>query len=117
MDAPSADVYFGGVNDTLARLRTALDGRYTIEREVGAGGMARVYEGQDLRHRRKVAIKVLRPELTEALVVSVQAPALASAIRGVASPDEPRVIVVIPSGVCHSERSAEGAKSRNRDSA
>jgi serine/threonine protein kinase/Tfp pilus assembly protein PilF len=55
------------VSDTLARLRTALAGRYTIEREVGAGGMARVYEARDIRHHRKVAIKVLRPELAEAL--------------------------------------------------
>jgi serine/threonine-protein kinase len=55
------------VSDTLTRLRTSLAGRYTIEREVGAGGMARVYEAHDLRHRRRVAVKVLRPELTEAL--------------------------------------------------
>ena len=55
------------MNDTLERLRTALAGRYAIDREVGAGGMARVYLGHDLRHRRKVAIKVLRPELTAAL--------------------------------------------------
>jgi eukaryotic-like serine/threonine-protein kinase len=55
------------VNDTLERLRVALAGRYAIDREVGAGGMARVYLGDDLRHRRKVAIKVLRPELTAAL--------------------------------------------------
>jgi serine/threonine-protein kinase len=55
------------VNDTLDRLRTALAGRYAIDSEVGAGGMARVYIGEDLRHRRKVAIKVLRPELTAAL--------------------------------------------------
>ncbi|HEU4786486.1 MAG TPA: protein kinase, partial [Gemmatimonadaceae bacterium] len=51
------------MNDTLPRLRTALAGRYVIEREVGAGGMARVYLADDLRHRRKVAIKVLKPEL------------------------------------------------------
>jgi len=55
------------VTETLIRLRTALAGRYLIEHEVGRGGMARVYAAQDLRHRRKVAIKVLRPELTEAL--------------------------------------------------
>jgi serine/threonine protein kinase len=55
------------VDDALARLRTALADRYTIDREVGAGGMARVYAAADLRHHRKVAIKVLRPELAEAL--------------------------------------------------
>jgi serine/threonine protein kinase/Tfp pilus assembly protein PilF len=47
----------------LGRLGTALAGRYAIEREIGRGGMATVYLAQDLKHRRKVAIKVLRPEL------------------------------------------------------
>ncbi len=48
-------------------LRQALASRYTIERELGAGGTARVYEADDIRHGRKVAIKVLRPELAAAL--------------------------------------------------
>ncbi|HEY5546742.1 MAG TPA: protein kinase [Gemmatimonadaceae bacterium] len=45
------------------RLTEAVSGRYTIEREIGAGGMAIVYLAEDLKHRRSVAIKVLRPEL------------------------------------------------------
>ena len=45
------------------RLNEALAGRYRIERELGQGGMATVYLAQDLRHNRKVALKVLRPEL------------------------------------------------------
>jgi Tol biopolymer transport system component/tRNA A-37 threonylcarbamoyl transferase component Bud32 len=45
------------------RLQSALTGRYTIEREIGAGGMATVYLAHDVRHDRKVAVKVLRPEL------------------------------------------------------
>ncbi len=49
------------------RLAAALDGRYTFERELGAGGMATVYLAEDLKHHRRVAIKVLRPELTQAL--------------------------------------------------
>src|SRR5881409_4496955 len=53
--------------DQLARLQTALTGRYTIERELGRGGMATVYLAQDLKHRRPVAIKVLAPELAAAL--------------------------------------------------
>src|SRR6188768_1361354 len=46
-----------------ARLKTALADRYRIERELGAGGMATVYLAHDLKHDRKVAVKVLKPEL------------------------------------------------------
>jgi serine/threonine protein kinase/tetratricopeptide (TPR) repeat protein len=49
--------------DQLERLHTALAGRYSLERELGQGGMATVYLADDLKHHRKVAIKVLRPEL------------------------------------------------------
>jgi len=48
-------------------LRATLADRYTIDRELGAGGMATVYLAEDLRHRRKVALKVLRPELSATL--------------------------------------------------
>ena len=48
-------------------LRVALAGRYTIERELGRGGMATVYQAEDLKHHRKVAVKVLRPEISAAL--------------------------------------------------
>ena len=49
--------------DLAARLTDALHDRYTLERELGRGGMATVYLAQDLRHDREVAVKVLRPEL------------------------------------------------------
>jgi hypothetical protein len=49
------------------RLSAALAGRYRIERELGAGGMATVYLAEDLKHDRKVAIKVLKPELAAVL--------------------------------------------------
>ncbi|MEA2712590.1 MAG: adenylate cyclase [Gemmatimonadales bacterium] len=51
----------------LESLSSALAGRYAIEREIGRGGMATVYLADDLKHRRKVAIKVLRPELSAVL--------------------------------------------------
>ena len=48
---------------SLENLTSSLSDRYRIERELGQGGMATVYLAQDLRHDRKVAVKVLRPEL------------------------------------------------------
>jgi tetratricopeptide (TPR) repeat protein/tRNA A-37 threonylcarbamoyl transferase component Bud32/TolB-like protein len=53
--------------DVLERLKSALSDRYAIEREIGSGGMATVYLAEDLKHERKVAIKILRPELAAAL--------------------------------------------------
>ncbi|MEO8029644.1 MAG: protein kinase, partial [Gemmatimonadota bacterium] len=47
----------------LDRLTAALASHYRIERELGQGGMATVYLAEDLKHHRKVAVKVLRPEL------------------------------------------------------
>jgi serine/threonine-protein kinase len=51
------------MDESLARLTAALNDRYAIERQAGAGGMATVYRARDLKHGRAVAIKVLRPEL------------------------------------------------------
>src|SRR5512138_1517398 len=51
----------------VARLASALSDRYRIERELGAGGMATVYLAEDVRHRRKVALKLLHPELSAVL--------------------------------------------------
>jgi len=55
------------VTDAQDRLTVALADRYAIERELGAGGMATVYLAEDLRHHRKVALKVLRPEIAATL--------------------------------------------------
>jgi serine/threonine-protein kinase len=55
------------MTDALTRLTTALTDRYTIERELGAGGMATVYLAHDVRHDRHVALKLLRPELAAIL--------------------------------------------------
>jgi serine/threonine-protein kinase len=48
-------------------VKAALADRYAIEREIGRGGMATVYLGEDLKHHRQVAVKVLHPELASAL--------------------------------------------------
>ncbi|MCC7133810.1 MAG: protein kinase [Gemmatimonadales bacterium] len=55
------------MSDSTARLSAALADRYRLERELGAGGMATVYLAADLKHDRKVAIKVLKPELAAVL--------------------------------------------------
>ncbi len=53
--------------DLLHRLKTALADLYAIQEELGAGGMATVYLAEDLKHHRKVAVKVLRPALAAIL--------------------------------------------------
>ena len=66
--APGADPLWRlHVDEDLGRLKSALAGRYTVEREIGRGGMAVVYLADDLKHGRKVALKVLRPELAAAV--------------------------------------------------
>jgi eukaryotic-like serine/threonine-protein kinase len=55
------------MTDQFARLTASLADRYRIERELGAGGMATVYLAEDLKHNRKVAVKVLKPELAVAI--------------------------------------------------
>jgi len=51
------------MNDAITKLSSALADRYRIDREIGAGGMATVYLAEDQKHHRRVALKVLRPEL------------------------------------------------------
>jgi serine/threonine protein kinase len=65
LNHPSA---FGAVLSAPAStLAEALSGRYTVERELGRGGMATVYLARDLKHDRPVALKVLHPELAASL--------------------------------------------------
>jgi eukaryotic-like serine/threonine-protein kinase len=75
-------------------LRSALADRYRIERELGQGGMATVYLAQDLRHERKVAIKVLRPEL--AAVIGAER--FVREIRTIAALQHPHILGLIDSG-------------------
>ena len=53
--------------DLKEQLKRTLGGTYTLERELGHGGMATVYLARDTRHDRSVAVKVLRPEIAQSI--------------------------------------------------
>jgi len=76
------------------RLAAALAGRYGIERELGAGGMATVYLAHDLKHDRDVAIKVLHPDLGAAL----GSDRFLSEIRTTARLQHPHILPLLDSG-------------------
>jgi serine/threonine protein kinase len=76
------------------QLVTALADRYTIEREIGAGGMATVYLARDVKHDREVALKVLRSDLS-AMIGSER---FLSEIRIAAKLDHPHILTLIDSG-------------------
>jgi Tol biopolymer transport system component len=78
----------------LDRLSAALGDRYRIERELGAGGMATVYLAEDLKHDRKVAIKVLKPELAAVL----GAERFVQEIKTTAALSHPHILPLFDSG-------------------
>ena len=80
--------------DPITRLNTALEGRYAIERELGEGGMATVYLADDLKHARKVALKVLKPEL--AAVVGAER--FLAEIKTTANLTHPHILPLFDSG-------------------
>jgi len=82
------------MTDTLTQLTSALADRYTIERELGAGGMATVYLAHDLKHERQVAIKVLRPELAAVL----GAERFLQEIKTTANLQHPNILALFDSG-------------------
>ncbi len=79
----------------FTRLSTALADRYRLERELGQGGMATVYLAEDLKHGRKIAIKVLHPELSAIL----GGERFLAEIRTTASLQHPHILGLIDSGV------------------
>ncbi len=79
---------------TIERLRASLADRYRIERELGQGGMATVYLAQDLKHDRKVAIKVLRQELA----ASLGADRFLREVHIAAQLQHPHILTLIDSG-------------------
>src|ERR1035437_1318378 len=80
--------------DMIARLNTALAGRYEIERELGAGGMATVYLAHDVKHDRHVALKVLKPELAAVL----GAERFVVEIKTTAALQHPHILALFDSG-------------------
>ena len=81
-------------SDTAVRLNAALEGRYRIDRELGEGGMATVYLADDLRHERKVALKVLKPELAAV----VGADRFLAEIKTTANLQHPHILPLFDSG-------------------
>ena len=87
------------MTDPLANLSTALRDRYALDRVAGEGGMATVYRATDIRHRRQVAIKVLKPELA----ATIGAERFLREIELAAGLQHPHIVPVYDSGA------AEGA--------
>jgi serine/threonine-protein kinase len=90
------------MTDPLSRLASALYDRYTIEREIGRGGMATVYLAEDMKHERKVAVKVLRPELAAAL----GSDRFLQEIKIAANLNHPHILPLLDSGAAEEPPSA-----------
>jgi serine/threonine-protein kinase len=82
------------VTQQTDRLNASLASRYAIERELGEGGMATVYLAQDVKHKRKVALKVLKPELGAVLGVE----RFLSEIQVTANLQHPNLLPLFDSG-------------------
>ncbi len=80
--------------EITGKLSAALADRYKIERHLGEGGMATVYLAEDLKHERKVAVKVLRPELAAVL----GAERFVKEIKTTANLQHPHILPLFDSG-------------------
>src|ERR1044071_6991168 len=81
-------------SDAVPHVAAALADRYRFERELGQGGMAAVYLAEDLKHGRKVAIKILRPEVA----VAIGGDRFVREIRTIAALQHPHILGLIDSG-------------------
>jgi len=86
------------VADVLQRLSSALADRYRLEHELGEGGMATVYLAEDLKHDRRVAVKVLRPELAAV----IGADRFLAEIKLTANLQHPHILPLFDSGAADS---------------
>ena len=77
-----------------SRLESALAGRYRVHRKLGEGGMASVYLAEDLKHERKVALKILKPEL--AAVIGAER--FLAEIKTTANLQHPHILPLFDSG-------------------
>ena len=82
------------MSELQKRLDAGLAGRYSLERELGEGGMALVFLARDLRHDRKVALKVLRPEIS----AEIGAERFLREIKMAAGLTHPHILPVYDSG-------------------
>ena len=92
------------MTEITERLKVAIADRYLIDRELGAGGMATVYLAQDLKHDRKVALKVLRPELAAVL----GAERFVQEIRTTAQLQHPHILPLYDSGRTGADADGQG---------
>jgi serine/threonine protein kinase len=102
------DAQIHGVSFQTDRLNTAL-ARYRIERHLGAGGMGIVYLAEDLKHHRKAALKVLKPELAAVL----GAERFVVEIKTTASLQHPHMLPILDSGTAEGDTSSSRTGSRN----
>ncbi len=82
------------MSDLQQRLETGLAGRYTVQRQLGEGGMAVVFLARDLRHERAVAVKVLRPDIS----AEIGAERFLREIKMAASLTHPHILPMFDSG-------------------
>jgi serine/threonine-protein kinase len=92
------ELHHDAPNDAPAELQAALAGRYTIERELGRGGMATVYLARDERHQRPVALKIICPDLASVVGPSLGARRFQREIEIAAQLSHPHILPLYDSG-------------------